>query len=342
MACPRGQPPRFGHGIPPHLEDGRRGAGRRLRRGAEGVRRLEAALPGRFAAQSPRNLRIRTQRNAAIRRAGALLHRRVPQSPGQFHALDLCGRSADARTRLLAPLPRHLHLHAGRLAALSLRLLPPRGARRPRGGAHRRGSESPRALRRLGDHLPLGPRRRRRRPRLEPEMELAGGGRQRAADRQGPRRRRPAGRAQRRGAVERRTGPLRHGLRLCGRRARSRTLPRTEPAPRGRGPSDDASRRSFRRDAPSRPRHARLVRRRPALQIRPLPVGPQPRGAVRFAGRSRRDGQPGRRSPLRSRAEPSAPGDVRLGRGASAIRSSCATCGPGPNPGTETENRPDI
>lgn len=60
---------------------------------------------GRFAAQSPRNLRIRTQRNAAIRRAGALLHRRVPQSPGQFHALDLCGRSADARTRLLAPLP---------------------------------------------------------------------------------------------------------------------------------------------------------------------------------------------------------------------------------------------
>ena len=130
MACPRGQSPRFGHGIPPHLEDGRPGAGRRLRRGAEGVRRLEAALFGRFAAQSPRNLRIRTQRNAAIRRAGALLHRRVPQSPGQFHALDLCGRSADARTRLLAPLPRHLHLHAGRLATLSLRLLPPRGARR--------------------------------------------------------------------------------------------------------------------------------------------------------------------------------------------------------------------
>ena len=91
-------------------------------------------------------------------------------------------------------------------------------------------------------------------------------------------------------------------------------LPRAEPAPRGRRPSDDASRRSFRRDAPPRPRHARLVRRRPALQIRPLPVGPQPRGAVRFAGRSRRDGQPGRRSPLRSRAEPSAPGDVRLGR----------------------------
>ena len=103
------------------------------------------------------------------------------------------------------------------------------------GGAHRRGSESPRALRRLGDHLPLGPRRRRRRPRLEPEMELAGGGRQRAADRQGPRRRRPAGRAQRRGAVERRTGPLRHGLRLCGRRARSRTLPRAEPAPVAEG-----------------------------------------------------------------------------------------------------------
>ena len=37
MARPGGQSARFGHGFPPHLEDERPGAGRRLRRGAEGV-----------------------------------------------------------------------------------------------------------------------------------------------------------------------------------------------------------------------------------------------------------------------------------------------------------------